>query len=299
MLPVVVLPPSVAGMCFSRAASFSACAIIGLIAMCALWMNFRGRVVRTIWSRILRWKSQDKLRLEDDVLEEYPEEELKDAYYWVPFLSTPLLFAVQQGCEGGVWLRLEDGGDTSAPGTAFSFFAYAFWPMWVPFICLLVELRPINRIRGEIARGWIWRCAFLSLLLLVGITLFVYLISSIGHNGLYATSTGNRVEYHFEMFGNPNSFAVLIPYLACTIVSFLFATSVYAHWFLALAIIVAAVIAYTLFVSGTFPSVWCFLAAWLSLIMVVIRIVDIIRLSHRIASLKPHVAPPSQSETLV
>lgn len=70
-----------------------------------------------------------------------------------PLAMAPLLFGLQQGCEGVVWLGIEGAG---AAGTeswpsitllatlAYLFFAYALWPLWIPWaaVALLRRSRP-------------------------------------------------------------------------------------------------------------------------------------------------------------
>jgi hypothetical protein len=61
----------------------------------------------------------------------------------LPLAAAPLLFGVQQACEGVVWLGLPDPsagpGWDGSPSTlvlgaalSYLFFAYAFWPVWMP-----------------------------------------------------------------------------------------------------------------------------------------------------------------------
>lgn len=92
----------------------------------------------------------------------------------LPLALAPLFFGVQQGLEGLVWLGIE--GHPPAAGAesttvvatlAYLFFAYAFWPVWMPWAA--VSLRPAAR-RREL--GW------LPLLGLVpGLTLWLPLLS--------------------------------------------------------------------------------------------------------------------------
>ncbi|MHC4956445.1 MAG: DUF6629 family protein, partial [Planctomycetota bacterium] len=56
---------------------------------------------------------------------------------------SPLVFAVQQACEGFVWLGLDRGDHDLAryASAVFLFFAIVFWPSWVPLSALMVEGR--------------------------------------------------------------------------------------------------------------------------------------------------------------
>jgi hypothetical protein len=64
---------------------------------------------------------------------------------------TPLLFAVQQAIEGAVWLGVVQhpaATFTDAAALAYLFFAYAFWPVWIPYAALrFTEERATRRLR--------------------------------------------------------------------------------------------------------------------------------------------------------
>lgn len=58
---------------------------------------------------------------------------------WLPLALSPALFGLQQALEGVVWLGLQ--GRVAAPlsqgaAAAYLFFAYAFWPAWIPWCAL-------------------------------------------------------------------------------------------------------------------------------------------------------------------
>jgi hypothetical protein len=63
----------------------------------------------------------------------------------------PLLFAVQQAIEGVVWLGVAQHPPapfTEAAALAYLFFAYAFWPVWIPYAALrFTEERATRRLR--------------------------------------------------------------------------------------------------------------------------------------------------------
>lgn len=69
----------------------------------------------------------------------------------LPLAVAPFLFGLQQACEGLVWLEIERSptpGIGGPPDTtiwaalAFLFFAYAFWPVWMPLAAVLQLPRP-------------------------------------------------------------------------------------------------------------------------------------------------------------
>lgn len=94
-------------MCFSPQASFAASALLGSFGALG--------VFRVIW--------------EDD-----PNR--------LPLAITPLLFALQQAIEGLVWLRsgltteVFASADAAPASVAYLFFAYCLWPVWMPLIAL-------------------------------------------------------------------------------------------------------------------------------------------------------------------
>ena len=62
-----------------------------------------------------------------------------DPKRWQPLALMPLLFATQQVLEGVVWLLLDSAAPS--PGLpsvllAYLFFAYALWPVWIPWSAL-------------------------------------------------------------------------------------------------------------------------------------------------------------------
>src|SRR5512135_2174389 len=61
--------------------------------------------------------------------------------YWTMWALVPVLFGVQQACEGGVWQAL-DAGDASAAvpfALGFHFFSHFLWLWWFPLCSYLVE----------------------------------------------------------------------------------------------------------------------------------------------------------------
>lgn len=67
----------------------------------------------------------------------------------VPLAMTPLLFGLQQALEGMVWMGLntqaqEANGHAITVGAvlAYLFFAFAFWPVWMPWAAL--RLWPVS-----------------------------------------------------------------------------------------------------------------------------------------------------------
>lgn len=66
----------------------------------------------------------------------------------LPLATAPVLFGLQQACEGVVWMGLQAHADPQTPAPTwfvaaaltFLFFAYALWPVWIPWAA--VSLMP-------------------------------------------------------------------------------------------------------------------------------------------------------------
>lgn len=62
------------------------------------------------------------------------------------FAALPVMFGVQQICEGFVWLHLSESATTSAwPTYFFLAFALVLWPAWVPISVLKMETHKTKR----------------------------------------------------------------------------------------------------------------------------------------------------------
>lgn len=62
----------------------------------------------------------------------------------LPLAVLPLAFSMQQALEGVVWLGLERSPLDAAPrlaALAYLFFAFAFWPVWIPFLASRIDRR--------------------------------------------------------------------------------------------------------------------------------------------------------------
>ncbi|MFN9628929.1 MAG: hypothetical protein ACK59A_01680 [Cyanobacteriota bacterium] len=111
-----------------------------------------------------------------------------------PLALAPLFFGLQQGLEGLVWLGIQtptppsgDGSPTTvAAALAYLFFAYAFWPVWMPWTALSL----LHRF-GKLTPPWSW---LPGLGLVPGLLLWLPLLSKpqaalptpVGHTLVYA-----------------------------------------------------------------------------------------------------------------
>lgn len=177
----------------------------------------------------------------------------------IPLATIPLFFAVQQACEGIVWVTLNNGDTTSSAylaGTVgFLFFASVWWPVWIPYTLLIAE-----KIR--------WRKIFLILTIPIGEIVAIMLVMSWI---LYTTGPqiiGHHIDYPVPNypFGIANtciaqtiSWAISAMYCIATILPF-FISSITCMWAVGVIASIGLIVAY-IFYFIAFPSVWCFFEA--------------------------------------
>jgi hypothetical protein len=170
------------------------------------------------------------------------------------FAVIPLLFGIQQLCEGFVWLSLtqQQYAHWQQPVThVFLFFAHALWPVWVPFAALLFETKQPQK---TIIFGFF----ILGLLLSLG---EIYCLSAYHvESRIY----GHHIEY---LITYPRPFVIVseIVYGIVTLVPCFISSLKTMRWF---AIVLALSLVFTaIFYQAWLISVWCFFAALLSVII--------------------------------
>ncbi len=170
----------------------------------------------------------------------------------LPLAATPLLFAVQQGIEGLLWLELPSA--PSAPASAnlallFLFFAEAFWPVYAPMTVWLIE--PSEK-RRRLMLPW----------LAVGAAVAAYLFWWIlaRPHGAYI------LDDHIVYVTDHLPLAAVAPaYLAASALP-LMLSSRRTVVVLGAIVLVGCAIAYA-FYWEAFVSVWCFFAAAASMVV--------------------------------
>jgi hypothetical protein len=179
--------------------------------------------------------------------------------------ATPLIFGLQQACEGFVWVTMQNGDTTSLLHKmgmyGFLFFAGTWWPMWIPLVLSIPE--KIHKRRKT-----------LLVLLVVGV------ITGIIHFcawTLQTTSTeivNHHINYPVENypFSIQNKYIALgltylIALMYCTTTVLpLFVSSIRYTKLLGVILSIWLLVSYV-FYSMAFPSVWCFFAAVSSIII--------------------------------
>jgi len=169
----------------------------------------------------------------------------------IPLSIFPFIFATHQFIEGLLWLNhrgfLADNYKSVAV-YAFLLIAFVLWPIFVPFSAYVLE-------SGRIRRVIILLCQFTGMS--VGLTNLVIIIrgpvnaSVVGQSFAYAIKTP-------DILFAPYLISVIIPFLVSSnkrlvILGVALAALYVTAWFIAS--------------TATFPSVWCFYAAILSLFL--------------------------------
>lgn len=174
------------------------------------------------------------------------------------FLSSfPLVFGIQQGFEGLVWLGIEDVLPMALRGLGtygFLFFALTYWPIAGPVAGYLIETRPVRR-----------KC-FLALIM-AGIVIGFYLMfMAIKHS--VPPMAGPEWRGHIAYLVGvelPQNIEYLYFFTACLA---LLGSSDKAAFRFGLALTVSFAVTMVGYQLDTLPSVWCFFAAICSLIIV-------------------------------
>lgn len=170
----------------------------------------------------------------------------------LPLASIPLLFGIQQFTEGGVWLSLQNNLPVlNKIGTySFLFFAYMFWPVFVPFAIGRIEPDPN---RKKIILG------FQYLGIVVALYLFYFMLSQPMTSRIVNQCIG------YTSLSMQIGIPVVGAYIVATCVGPLFSSHKIINLLGVLGVLSFATMYY--FYTKTFISVWCFSAAILSIVI--------------------------------
>lgn len=174
----------------------------------------------------------------------------------------PLFFAVQQGCEGIIWMTHHTPSwVTTMAMYSYMFFAMMFWPVWISYALLPLEKTQQSKILlyGTLALGAFFSCSSLFLLCVYGAHADI-----VGHHVQYILDTSTAVKQIY----NPAQFV----YVCATIVPPLLSRNGIIRFF---GILVAlSYLVSTYYFLPWFISIWCFSAAIVSIgvITVVTRV---------------------------
>ncbi|MDF3029013.1 MAG: hypothetical protein K0S23_3320 [Fluviicola sp.] len=173
------------------------------------------------------------------------------------FASMPLLFAIQQVCEGFVWLSLSDTGFSvwhTFAKYAFLIFAQIIWPFWIPLGYLGIERLPERR---KIIRYFLF----------AGIAVSILLTCRLIFSPAIAQIDGCHISYRI---GTTTVLQIVtgVLYIAAIVIAPFFSTRKRA---IALAVAnVVSLVVTQVFFEAYLVSVWCFFAAVQSVLVIAI-----------------------------
>jgi len=182
----------------------------------------------------------------------------------IPFALIPLFFALQQACEGLVWLYIDNKNILYYLGVyGFIFFASMFWPIWIPLSLLIAESKPL--------RKKLLGCALLVGLVVAGIYGISWIFHApeaqiINHHMGYPYLNAPLLDINNSFEFIPKSLGFL--YLIAT-VSPLFISSIRNTYQAGIVLVILCVIA-RVFYAEVFGSLWCFFAAVSSCLVIII-----------------------------
>ena len=169
----------------------------------------------------------------------------------------PLIFSVQQFCEGLVWTGLDHADPDLARNAAlvFLYFALAFWPFWIPFCAFFLEPPGAKKwLLGGITLAGL----FIGAMLYVPVLLDPALVMPrAAHHSIYYDISGSSAFrlMAFEWWQFLYVIVVASPPIVAPSRGF---------FIFGIAIVVSAAVSHVFFWYAS-ASVWCFFAAILSL----------------------------------
>lgn len=172
------------------------------------------------------------------------------------FASIPLLFSFQQFTEGCLWIAFENNYPLlqSISTYVFLVIAQVIWPTFVPYAIILLE-------REE------KRKKLLNILLLLGGIASVYLAYGMGVNEVRAEVDCYHIHYDLH-FPYANPWTIVFFYVLPTVAS-LFISSVKNMKLMGILVVITLVASYVFYTKYAL-SVWCFFAAFMSSVILLI-----------------------------
>lgn len=176
------------------------------------------------------------------------------------FAAIPLLFSVQQFAEGFVWLTFTHTNYAAVqqiPIHILIVFAYVIWPVWIPLSIMLVEKNAKRK-------------KALQVLLLTGIFISLYIAYCLCVYPVRAIVTAHHIKY---TFGFPHTLLALtwlsdaFYFIASLLPPFI--SSAKRIWMFGVVITLSYIVSRIYFKDAVI-SVWCFFAAALSIIILLI-----------------------------
>ena len=175
------------------------------------------------------------------------------------FAATPFLFAAQQLAEGVNWLTIHDADHATLHRLSvdvFLVFALIVWPSWIPLSLARAERDPDR-----------WRT--LSLISWMGVLVSIATTGMLLFAQPEARIAGHSLAYDYAASDDrPSHTVLLFFYLAPTVIPFFVSTLHLARGVSMM--LIGSLIAAILIQRHAMLSVWCFFAALLSCLVLVI-----------------------------
>lgn len=175
------------------------------------------------------------------------------------FAAIPLLFAAQQAAEGIVWVTIHNPGHATLHRLAviaFLGFAMVIWPTWLPFSLRLMERDPVRR----------WALGALFWFGAVVSTYAAFLLTRWQPDSRVA---GHSLRYDYqESQGTAIRLVYLIGYVVPIVGPFFVSTTPLAPTIGVT--LVGSLVATVVVERNALTSVWCFFAAILSSLILVV-----------------------------
>ena len=170
------------------------------------------------------------------------------------FAAIPLLFGVQQACEGFLWLGFRDPDyEFLRPYCiyAFLFFAQILWPTWAPLSVMLMEKRHQRKLMLEI-------------FVVIGILVSAYLAYCLVSYPVDAIVEGKHIRYQQDYPLQFKKYGGVLYFIALIVPTFY--SGIKYMWVLGLTVLLSFG-ATILFYENYVVSVWCFFAALTGLVI--------------------------------
>lgn len=176
---------------------------------------------------------------------------------FLPFAAIPLLFSLQQFIEGGVWLALLQNNSimTHYLSLAYIFFAFFLWPFYIPFSFYYLEPDAVKK-------------RLLKKLVLIGLVFGAILFLPVVFDVVPLTTQLYKASIKYTTYdsGYQTPFAIAIYAFFVSFTPFISSFKP-AKYFGGLVFISLLITLY--FYLYAFTSVWCYFAAFISLLIVV------------------------------
>ncbi len=179
----------------------------------------------------------------------------------LPLAGYPMFFGIQQIAEGFLWLDLEgyENSNDVLAAMVFLFFAYWFWPAWVPLSVAVAEPDPVRK-----RVHWVF-----TMFGLAGGAL-LYLPILLDPKILQIEFIHHSIRYSIPQVLSSETYRVMARVIYAVIVCApLLLSSQSPLRVFGLLILISVLLGFS-FASYAFTSIWCFLAAGLSVYMIVV-----------------------------